>query len=157
MPCALEINSNRGFKLERVQSSSSTTKSISPLPQCLWPPNLAGWKFTVRGSHPLSHMTLWSLGLARTRYKLKLYLYYHIAYGHKTWQNVNLNWMAPAHKVTWLLDHLFSRHNLKPFYLYYHSGYGHQTLHDGGLLWVTLHHKVTWPFDYVVLRGHMLN
>ena len=55
MPCALnlcplEINSNGGLnsngrlKQEHLEFSSSATKTIiSPLPQCLWSPNVAGW------------------------------------------------------------------------------------------------------------------
>ena len=51
-PCPLEINSNGGLKRGHVESCSSTTKNIkSPLPQCLWPSNLAGWWLTMRGSH----------------------------------------------------------------------------------------------------------
>ena len=43
-PFLLKINSNSGFKREHVESCSSTTKNITsrPLPQCLWPANLAG-------------------------------------------------------------------------------------------------------------------
>ena len=53
MPCALEMNSNGGLRRGHVESWPSTTKNIvSPLPQCLWPPNLAGWWLTMRGSHP---------------------------------------------------------------------------------------------------------
>ena len=56
MPCALEINSNGsngGFKQEHVESCFSTTKNVaSPLPHCLWPPNLAEWQLTMKGSHP---------------------------------------------------------------------------------------------------------
>ena len=39
----LEINNNGGLKLGQVESCLSTTKNISPLPQYLWPPNMAGW------------------------------------------------------------------------------------------------------------------
>ena len=45
-------------------------------------------------------MTLWSRVLARSRDKLKSFFDYHCAYGHQTWQDVNLPWWAPAHKVT---------------------------------------------------------
>ena len=52
MPCVLEINSNGGLKWEHVESWPSTTKKIiSPLPQCLWQPNLAESWLTMRGSH----------------------------------------------------------------------------------------------------------
>ena len=44
MSCALEISSNEASKRGHVESCPSTTTNIiSPLPQCLWPPNLAGW------------------------------------------------------------------------------------------------------------------
>ena len=33
MPCALEINSDGGFKQEHVESCSSTSKNIFPMPQ----------------------------------------------------------------------------------------------------------------------------
>ena len=39
----LEVNSNGGLKREHLEFSSLATKNISPLPQCLWPPSLAGW------------------------------------------------------------------------------------------------------------------
>ena len=53
IPCALEINRNVGYKREHVEYCSSTTKNIiSPLPQCLWSPNLAGWWLTMRSSQP---------------------------------------------------------------------------------------------------------
>ena len=43
MSCALEKNSNSGFKRVHNESCSSNTKNIiSPLPQCPWPPNLLG-------------------------------------------------------------------------------------------------------------------
>ena len=71
----LEINSN-GDSSENVESCSSTIRSIiSPLPQCLWPPNLAVWWITMRSSHPWSHMTLWSRGRSRLREKLKTFLH----------------------------------------------------------------------------------
>ena len=43
---------------------------ISSLPQCLWLPYLAGWWITLSGFYRFSH--------ARSRHKLKTYLYYHI-------------------------------------------------------------------------------
>ena len=46
-------------------------------------------------------MTLWSRDLAISRDKLKpLYLHYPIAYGHRTWLDGNLSWMAPNLKIT---------------------------------------------------------
>ena len=70
------------------------TKTIlSPLPQCLWPPNMAGWWLTLSGSHPPSYSTLWSRDPVRLRDKLKpLYFHYHNPCGHQTWQVVDLPW-----------------------------------------------------------------
>ena len=86
-PCALGIDSNDEFKREDVESRYSTTKNIvSSLPQSLWPPTLAGWWFTMRGSQRKSHMTLWSCGLARPpRDRLKTYLPYQSVHGHQIW------------------------------------------------------------------------
>ena len=51
--CSIEINSNGSLKRGHVESCPSTTKNIiSPLPQCLWPSNLAGWWLTMTASHP---------------------------------------------------------------------------------------------------------
>ena len=45
-------------------------------------------------------MTLWSRVLAKSRHKLKsLYLDYHSAYGHQTWQDGDLPSAAPTHKT----------------------------------------------------------
>ena len=46
-------------------------------------------------------MTLWSRGILRSHDKLKaLCLHSHSAYGHQTWEYVELPWGAPLHKVT---------------------------------------------------------
>ena len=60
------------------------TKTIkSPLPQCLWLPNLVWWRLTFWG---LLLIKLLDPDLARSRNKLKpLYLHYHSAYGHQNW------------------------------------------------------------------------
>ena len=43
---------------------------------------------------------LWSRGLVKQREKLDpLYLYYHNAFNHQTWQEGNLLWEASHHKV----------------------------------------------------------
>ena len=43
---------------------------ISLLPDCLWPPNFAGWYLTLTGFYPQSHVNLWSRGLERSWDKL---------------------------------------------------------------------------------------
>ena len=49
---------------------------MSPLPQCLWPPNLEGWWSTLKGSFPLSLMALKWRGLLELRDESKTYLQY---------------------------------------------------------------------------------
>ena len=53
------------------ETTWKTKTIISIIPQCLWPPNLAGWWVTLTGYYLKSYSTLWSLGLARSRDKLK--------------------------------------------------------------------------------------
>ena len=90
-------------------SSKITTQTkiiISPLPQCLWPRNLARWSFILMGSFLQNHMTLWLHGPVRSHGKLKtLYLHYHSVYGHQTCQDGNLPWLTPAYKVTSPFDY----------------------------------------------------
>ena len=71
----------------------------SPLLQCLWPPNLAGWWLAMRGYHPLSHMIFWSRDLKKSRDKLK-HLHYYNSFGHQIWQDGDLLWVVLSHKVT---------------------------------------------------------
>ena len=44
---------------------------ISVLLQDLWPPNMTGWGFMVRGAHLWSHMILWQRGDLWSRDRLK--------------------------------------------------------------------------------------
>ena len=80
---------------------------ITPLPQCLWSPKLVSWWLTMRVFQPSCYSTLWSCGLVRSRDKLKtLYLHYHNAYGHKTRQDDVLPWVTSTHEVTWPYNHV---------------------------------------------------
>ena len=73
-----------------------TKTIISPLPQCLRPPNMAAWQLTWMGSYPYSHINLWFCGLAKSFDKLKLLnLHNHSAYGHQTCQIGGLRWWSP--------------------------------------------------------------
>ena len=91
---------------------------LKPLLQCLWPSYLVGWWLALRSSYSKNRINLWSRGLARSCDKGKpLYLYYHSG-----WQDGNLPWQAPTHKITWR-----SRDKLKLLYLHYHGACGHQT------------------------------
>ena len=39
-----------------------TKTLISPLPKCLWSPNLVGWELILKSSYPYSYLILWSRG-----------------------------------------------------------------------------------------------
>ena len=57
----------------------------------IWPPNLAEWWLTLKDSYPWCYSILWCRGLAKSRDKLELlYPLYYSAYGHQTWQDVDL-------------------------------------------------------------------
>ena len=85
-----------------------TKTIISPIPQCLWPPNLLGWWLTLSCSDPQSYSTLWSHDSAKSRDKQKLsYIHYYKAYNHQTWQNGDhLPWGAPIVIATWPFNHV---------------------------------------------------
>ena len=73
------------------------------LPQCLMPPNLAGWCLTS------THNVTLPLGdvFARSDDILKmLYLPYHDICDNQTWQGCDLPWWGPTHKITWALNHV---------------------------------------------------
>ena len=80
---------------------------ISSLTQCLWPPNLTGWWITLMDSCLWSPTTLWPRGLVRSRDNIKsLYLHYHSAYVHQTWQDDDLLWLSFTHKAKLPYNHL---------------------------------------------------
>ena len=65
------------------------------------------------GSYSQSHMTPWSSGHARWLDKLKhLHLHYHSTYGHQTWQDDDLPWWAPTHKITSPFNHVVLQDNV---------------------------------------------
>lgn len=111
------------------RSCKITLQTKTPPPHCLWPPNLAVWWLTFRGSSPSSLLALQSLGLARLSEKLKtLYLHYHNVYNYEelppiTSNNPVIKW---PFEITW---------QTKTLYLHYHSDYCHQPSQSVDLLW----------------------
>ena len=90
-----------------------TKTTISPIPQCLWPPNLVGRWLTLSGSHPQSYLNIDHLVLLNQVTNWKHYIFHYcIAYDHQTWQSCDLPWGAPIIVFTWpfnyvvLLDHV---------------------------------------------------
>ena len=112
----------------------------------------------IDGLTPINLHQLWSRGLEASHGKLKsLYLYYHSAYDHWTWQAGDLPLEASTHNVIPPLSLARSRNKLKPLYLHYHNIYGHKTRQCDELLWLPFTHKVKWPYNDLVLWDHMTN
>ena len=78
-----------------------TNWNISPLPQCLWWPNLRRWWLTLTTSYQSNHMMLWVCGLARSCDNItSFHHHYHSFYDYQTWHNGHWPWAAPIHKVS---------------------------------------------------------
>ena len=58
---------------------------ISPLSQCLWPPNVEGLLRTLRNYDLFIHITFYSSGVAGSSENLKAYLNYHNTYHNTQW------------------------------------------------------------------------
>ena len=99
-----------------------TNMIICAIPKCLWLPTLVKWRYAM--SSFLLSSSFHHRGLETSRQKLNLlYLYYHNAYVHRTWQVVTYSDKLPSIKShntfnTW------SRDSLKTCLLYYNT-YGH--------------------------------
>ena len=107
IPGALEKNVQSSFNLEHMEHCSSTTKSIFPLPQCIWTPTLAGWWLTIRGVHPFIHTTLWSPVFLRSRENLKrLFIHHHNVYGNQKWWDGDISWGAFKYRGKWSVVHM---------------------------------------------------
>ena len=167
--------------------SSTSINFLPPLPQCLWPPNLARWWLTVRHSYPKSHTNIWPCDLPGAIDKQKpsylhyhsacdhqcwqygdlkpgdrlkaLYLHYHTAYGHETCRVVNFHeeLLPIKSHAFWVTNLARSRDKLKILYLRYHRAYGHQTRQGIDLLWRTPTIQTNWKYNHVVLRNHVTN
>ena len=75
MVCA-NITYHVQIRREHVEFFPLTTKNIiSPLPQYLWPLNMAWWWLTMKCSHkvtwPVNHVVLWPLNLIGCWFTLK--------------------------------------------------------------------------------------
>ena len=85
---------------------------MSPLPECLWPPNLIKYKLN-------------------TNDKLNtLYLHLQKTNKHHTRQGSDLQWEASILKATWPFDYVTNvrpRNNFKNLYFHYHKSYGQET------------------------------
>ena len=75
-------------------------KNISPLPQCLCPPNLAGGDLSC--GTPYNNLT-WPF----EHDKLKLSNFsHHNAYGHQTCECGGISLITPTQKVIWSFSHV---------------------------------------------------
>ena len=118
------------------------TYIISPLSQCLWSPDLSGWWYTARSSHPWIPMTTQWGGLTSSRDKLNI-LSWRIPMNTKLRQSADSPWKAPTLKASWPFDHMINvrwHDNLKNSYLLFHKTYGHWTRQSHKLAGSSLTH-----------------
>ena len=86
-------------------------------------------------------MTLWSRGLPRSCDKLKSsYLYYCSANHHLGWQNDDLPWRAPTHKVKRSFDYVVWRNHMTKWNHYISNATGSMATK---LYWLVTYHVVT--------------
>ena len=77
-----------------------------------------------------------------------LYLYFHKASNHQTWQDGEL--LSETNTNFWTRGHVRSRNKFKRLHLPYHSAFIHQTCQGGYMQWRASFHKVIRAFDHVV-------
>ena len=139
---------------------------ISPLPQCLWPPNLSCLWFVMRGFCPSCYSNLWSCSLARSCDKLKpVGLSYPISMATKsgnivTYYDFLLRIKSNDHIITWFLR---SCGKLRTWYLHYPNIHGHKMpgwylplpikSHDNI---ISLSCKITWQINIIICVKPML-
>lgn len=113
------------------------------------------------GYYPYNHKTLWLCGFATSCGKIKSsHLDYHSVHGHQTWEDDEIPWRYPYHKLIQTFDHVVLHShvtNENHYISTYECVYGHQTWQGSNLpCWVPFH-KVIWFSDNVVLRCHVIN
>lgn len=113
------------------------------------------------GYYPYNHKTLWLCGFATSCGKIKSsHLDYHSVHGHQTWEDDEIPWRYPYHKVIQTFDHVVLHShvtNENHYFSTYECAYGHQTWQGSNLPCCVPFHKVIWFFDNVVLRCHVIN
>lgn len=116
-----------------IKLSCTITKIfISPLPKCIWQPNVTECWLTLRSFISQCYSALCSCGLSISLDKLKpLYIHYHNLLGYPTWKGGNL------------------------LYLYSKSTAGYLIWEVGHLLWKSSTNKVTQAFEDVVMWGYV--
>ena len=144
-PCPLEINSNGGLKREHLESSSSGTKNMSQLPQCLghqtwqggdlprgalinkirWPFHHEVWQ---------DHVTNENHYFSTTRVPMTTKFGRMVTY---------LDGLLPTKSYGFLISWSSrSRDKPKLLYLHSHSAYCHHTWWDGEIPWEALNHTL---------------
>ena len=126
--------------LNRLQSIKTHDPSITWSDEIAWHtktiisplPNLVGWWLTSRAFYLWRHVAIQSHDLVWLRDKLKAYLHYHDAFGHKNWHNDDLPRVVSTeshdHIITWWRKITWQTkiHN--------HNVYDYQTW-QGGNVW----------------------
>ena len=127
---------------------------ISPISQCLRPPNLGGRVVTYLKRVPpiklLDHsvtLSCWIIWQTKTIKSPLLKPLNH----HQIWQGIDLPWGACFVLVTWYFYHMFFLNQVtNQRHLYYYNTYSHQTYEGGDISWSPTT-KITWFFNHVTL------
>ena len=118
------------------------SKVVSPLPQCLWPPNLTRLGLTMRCFYPWCYSILWWRGpmippLPQSKFGTMV-----------TYLDSLLLIEPNDHIITWFCKIMWQTKTIissLPPYLWSQNSVG------WWLTWVTSTHKVTWPCNHVIL------
>ena len=116
---------------------------LSPLPQCLWPPNLALWWYTMR-----SYKVTWCYNSCEVTQQIKCVISPFPTYMERWWITMGLPSIKPHNSLNLWLQEVAWQINIK---LYCHNAYGHQTCQRGDIPGGVPIHKFGWPFSHVVL------
>ena len=129
------------------KTSWQTKAIISPLLQCLWPPNL----LDINPHNPLN------IRSSQVTWQIKIYPHHHNAYGHKNtsgWWHTSRS----SHKFLWPLDELISWGNRQIISIYrrstmdikpgkvltYRKMLQPLKSHDSLIMWPTWDQVITW-------------
>ena len=94
---------------------------------------------------------MWNLALQPLK---KLYLHFHIAYGHQTWQSGNLSYRAANNKVTWPFDHVVLQDHVTDL-KHIPTTRVPMVIKLGRI--VTYSCRVTLRFGHMLLQNHVIN
>ena len=113
--CRLPINSNDHIIKRFYEIKEQSKNIISPLQQCLWPQNMAGWWLTLIDFYIKSHdgIITWS---CKITWQTKIIIYpWQNVYVYQFHQGGDIQRGVPFYKVTLLFNHMVLQYGIKYF------------------------------------------